>query len=95
MHEVLRPVIRLGIQPEALDSGKVVPDTRVQDGAHPFDVVARAELAQCFQDAAHERGVVVGVRGGLFPLVEAEEGVELESNALPLCARAPFWISSM
>lgn len=95
MHEVLCPVVRLGIKPEALDSGKVVPDARVQDGAHPFDVVARAELAQRFQDAAHERGVVVGVRGGLFPLVEAEEGVELEGDALPLCARTSPLISSL
>lgn len=90
MHEVLGPVVAFRVQPEALDARKVIPNARVQDCADAFHVVLGTEVAQRFQDAADERRVVVRVRGRLLPGVEAEKGVELESDALPLCSMTRF-----
>lgn len=84
LHEPLRPVKGLAIQPEALRPSKVAPQHRMQHRRDPLRIVLASEVAESAEDAADERGVVVGVLRRGLPRFETEVAVHVEGAVAPL-----------
>lgn len=84
LHQFLRPIITLAIQPKTLCPCPITPERRMKDSRYALCVPRRAQGGERAEDPTDERGVVVRVLGGSFPALEGEVRVEEEGGLFPL-----------